>query len=92
MAVQARFYVAEVTKRPMGRMGGFAAPVPLGEVVLRPSTGKGNEEWASSTPSGEIRMTIRSEALDWFESRLGVDVAIRFDDIPNELTTGSTTP
>lgn len=84
MAVQARFYVAEVTKRPMGRMGGYAPPVPLGEVVLRPSTGKGNEEWASATPSGEFRMTIRSEALGWFEERLGRDIAILMTDVPDE--------
>jgi len=86
MAVEARFYVAEVTKRPIGRMGGYAAPVPLGEVVLRPATGKGNEEWASSTPSGEFKMTIRSEALSWFEARLGADVRILLDDVPAEDT------
>lgn len=81
MAVQARFYVAEVTKRPSSRMGGYAAPVPVGEVTLRPAGGAGNEEWASATPSGEIRMTIRTEALDWFEERLGKDVAITFSDL-----------
>lgn len=66
MAVKARFYVAEVTRRPSGRMGGYAAPVPVGDVVLRPVGGKGNEEWASATPSGEMRMTVRGEALDQF--------------------------
>ena len=58
--------VAEVTRRPSGRMGGYAAPVPLGEVVLRPVGGKGNEEWASATPVGEFKMTVRGEALGVF--------------------------
>jgi hypothetical protein len=83
MAVEARFYVAEVVKRPSSRMGGYAAPVPIGEVVLRPAGGKGNEEWASATPTGEMRLTIRTEALGWFEERLGAHLAIRFDDVPS---------
>jgi len=82
MAVEARFYVAEVTKRPPNRMGGYAAPVPIGDVVLRPSGGAGNEAWSSATPSGEFKMTIRTEALNWFESRLGKDVAILINDVP----------
>lgn len=82
MAVQARFYVASITKRPMGRMGGYAAPAPIGEVVLHPSGGKDNEQWASATPAGKIEMTVRTEAIDWFEERLGVDIAITFDDVP----------
>lgn len=85
MAVAARFYVAEVTRRPSGRqMNGYAAPAPVGSVVLHPSGGKGNEEWASATPVGKIEMTLRTEALTWFEERLGVDVAIRFDDVETE--------
>ena len=82
MAVQARFYVAEVTKRPSSRMNNYATPVPIGDVVLRPSGGAGNEEWASATPAGEFRMTIRTEALDWFEAHLGQDVAIAITEIP----------
>lgn len=84
MAVQARFYVAAVTKRPVGRMGGYADPKPVGDVTLHPAGGKGNEAWASATPAGEIKMTIRTEALGWFEDRLGRDVAITFDDVPQE--------
>lgn len=80
MSVRAKFYVAEITKRPVGRMGGYASPAPVGEVTLRAAGGPGNEEWASATPAGEMKMTIRTEALDWFETRLGQDIDIAFTD------------
>lgn len=79
MGVGARFSVASVTRRSAGRMGGHARPVPVGEVTLRLSGGV-----------GQIQMTVRSEPLDWFESRLGQDVAIRFDDVQPEPDPGST--
>lgn len=89
MAVKAKFYVAEVTKRSAGRLAGYAAPIPLGHVILRPSTGEGNEEWASSTPSGSFEMTVRGEALNTFEALLGQDVSITIEpfsvsDVPAE--------
>jgi hypothetical protein len=38
-------------------------------------------QWAKYTPSGRIEMSISAEgAQDWFEERLGKDVAITFDD------------
>lgn len=80
MAVRAKFYVQQVTKQATG--GNWAPPAPAGSVVLQPVLrGEENKEWASATPSGRIEMTIRGEALPWFEERLGKDVAILFDDV-----------
>jgi hypothetical protein len=81
MAVKAKFYVTEITRRASGSMGGYAEPVPLGEVIMRPVTGKaGNEEWASATPSGEFKMVVRGEALNVFERLLGKDVSITIEE------------
>jgi hypothetical protein len=83
MAVTARFYVAEITRRASAAMSGYAAPVPLGEVVMRPAYKDGaNKEWASATPSGEFKMTVRGEALPWFEDRLGKNLHITIEDAP----------
>lgn len=81
MAVQARFYVAEITQQAYG---GYAPPAPAGKVVLQPSTkGEENKEWASATPSGRIEMTIRSgPAFEFFQERIGKDIAITFNDLP----------
>lgn len=82
MAVTARFYIAEVHKYP-AQNNGWADPAPRGKVVMRPALrGEANKAWASATPSGEITMTIRGDALPWFEERLGADLAITFDDLP----------
>jgi hypothetical protein len=76
--VTARFHVAEVTR--------FAYNADNRVVKLRPSTkGEQNKAWAAATPSGEITMTIGNPAASaWFEDRLGQDVAITFDDVPQE--------
>ncbi|HMM95305.1 hypothetical protein [Phycicoccus sp.] len=83
MAVRAKFYVAQSTRYAHGTSRpGYADPAPFGEVILRPVTrGEDNKEWASSTPSGEIKMTVNGPALPWFEQRLGAEVAITFDDV-----------
>jgi len=80
MTVQARFYVNAITKRPMGAPG-YARPAPLVEVDLIPATrGEENKQWASATPSGQIKMTIGNpEAAAWFEAMLGEDIAITFE-------------
>jgi len=79
MSVKAKFYVAQVNQ--YASLGGFAAPAPAGEIILRPVTrGAENSMWASATPSGEIKMTIRTEAFGWFQSRLGAEVSITFED------------
>lgn len=83
MAVKAKFYVTEITRRAASSMGGYAEPVPLGEVVMRPCVrGEENKEWASATPSGEFKMVVRGEALLVFEQLLGKDVSITIEEIP----------
>ena len=72
-------------------MRGYAEPVPLGEVVMRPAyKSPANEAWASSTPSGEFKMTVRGEALPFFEDALGRDLHITIDLAPHELGDGCT--
>ncbi len=81
MAVNARFYVRQITKHA-GQ--GWAAPAPIVTVELSPVSGnkaEQNKQWASATPSGEVKMTIGNPAAaEWFESRLGKDIAITFED------------
>lgn len=85
MAVTARFYVAEITRRASAAMTNYAEPVPLGEVVMRPAYKNGaNKEWASATPSGEFKMTLRGEALTFFEDHLGKDLHITIEAAPEE--------
>lgn len=82
MAVTARFYVAEVHKYPT-RSDGWADPVPMGKVILRAAIrGEENKAWASATPVGLIDLTVKGDALPWFEDRLGADLHITFDDVP----------
>lgn len=80
MAVHAKFYVAETTKFASSvNPAGWAEPAPHGKVVLRPVTrGADNKEWASSTPSGEIQMTVIGPALAQFEAAIGQEVDILF--------------
>ena len=82
MAIRAKFYIATITRHASGAMNAYAQPVPIGEVVMRPVSrgGDDNEQWASATPSGEFKMSVRGEALPWFEERLGKDVSILIDD------------
>lgn len=90
MSVSARFYVREVTRHAnyVGRDDGWANPAPLVTVALYPVSGaKGeqNKEWASATPNGEIKMTIGNPAAAaWFDSMLGKDVAITFEERNDE--------
>lgn len=75
MAVNARFWVRELTK--FGNTDNV-------KVVLSPKSRTGendNIDWSKFTPSGEITMSITSEgAQKWFEDRIGKDVAITFTD------------
>lgn len=87
MAVKAKFYVAEITQRSSAALAGWAEPVPVGDVVMRPVTrGEDNKVWASSTPSGEFRMTVRGEAFPWFQERLGKEVSITLEDAEETTT------
>jgi formylmethanofuran dehydrogenase subunit E len=78
MSVQARLYVAEMTR--------FAYNPEQAQVTLRAvSRGPENKTWASATPVAEFKMTIgNAEAVRWFEERLGKDVAVTFQDRPLE--------
>lgn len=88
--MHARFYIASVQKFAGQAREGYASPKPMGGVTLNVVTGNHgleNAEWASSTPSGKIEMTVNANALEWFEHRLGRDVAITLedrDDAPSE--------
>jgi len=77
MAVQARFYVASITRH---------ANTDQSDVILRPVTrGGANSEWASATPSGKMELTITNAgATSWFNDRLGKEVAITFADRPED--------
>ena len=76
MAVKAKFYVSEVTKRPSGDN------YPSTNVVLLPVVrGDEGKEWARYTPSGKVELTsLNQAASEWFETRLGQDVEILFSD------------
>jgi len=87
--VAARFYVQRVTRYAGGSTRpGFSPPSPNVEVILLPATrGEENKAWASATPSGEIKLTVGNpSAAAWFDSMLGKDVAITFEERdPQEL-------
>lgn len=85
MPVEARFYIDHVTQTHRGSASGWAHPAPAGEVVMRVVTrGEHNSQWASATPSGEFKMTVRSEAVNWFIDRVGKEVRIVIDERPEE--------
>jgi hypothetical protein len=74
--VNARFFVAELSKKAYGGPNSESAQR---DVVLQAATrGEENKSWAQYTPSGRITMTINGPAGEWFESMLGRDVAVQF--------------
>lgn len=80
MAVRAKFFVAQINQ--YAHLSGYAAPAPAGEVIMRPVTrGEDNAEWASATPSGEFKMTVRGDAFPWFQSRIGKEIHIFIEDV-----------
>lgn len=84
--IRARFYVAQISQFANGvTRPGYADPAPIGDVTLRPVTrGEDNAQWASSTPAGEFKMTVRGTAFPWFQERLGQEVDITLADVPEE--------
>lgn len=75
MAVKAKFYVQQITRNASGGCVATLAPVIRGEE---------NREWSKYTPSGKVELNLNPDAGaagEWFESRLGQDVSITFDDI-----------
>ena len=74
MAIKARFWVREVTKY------GNADNVKVSLSPVTRST-PDNVQWSKYTPSGEVILHVTDEgAKQWFDQRLGKDVAITFDD------------
>lgn len=74
MGVQARFYVAELTRQAYN-------PKHLSVKLQAVSRGDQNKDWAEATPSGQVTMTINNDpAAQWFADRLGQDVTITFED------------
>lgn len=71
MAVQAKFFVREITR--------YAHSRDQVKVSLSPVTrGEGNKEWASATPSGEIVMQISNpDASGQFD--VGDEWTVTFD-------------
>ena len=87
MAVQAKFYVAEVTR--FGYSG--AENTSMGRRVRLQATSRKDEsskKFWQATPSGQIEMTLSAEAGAgaglWFEERLGKSVYLTFTDPPEE--------
>lgn len=77
MAVAARFWVQKVNKS-LANGSEIHREVIL-QPVIRPTDD--NVAWSKYTPSGEIRLVVTAAgAGEWFEERLGKDVAITFDD------------
>lgn len=80
MAVQARFYVESILKRAYD-------PVQVDVTLKAAGRGEQNKAWAKYTPSGDITMHVNNPAAAaWFEERLGRDIALTFDDIPDDDT------
>ena len=85
MSVRAQFWVQKVTKQAASG-GGVTRIVELAPVtrsIGQPGYNpEGNTDWSKYTPSGMISLTITADAAgEWFEQRIGQDVAIRFDDV-----------
>ena len=92
MAVRAKFYIAAVEQYASQMQKGWAPPAPVGNVTMRPvSRGEENAEWASATPTGEFKMTVRGDALPWFRENLGKEVFIHID-LASPEETGDTAP
>jgi hypothetical protein len=71
MSVKAMFYVNHVGHNASG----------VGVVKLNATTKGDYAAWSKYTPSGQIEITsLNEKATEWFDERLGKDVAIRFDD------------
>lgn len=87
MSVQARFYVSKVTKTPSDYVA--VELLPVTRSVPKPPEGSAgyvgyNTDWSKYTPSGKLEMNVSIEtgAAVWFENRIGKDVAITFEDVP----------
>lgn len=73
MSVQARFYVSQIVKNASGYVAAHLQPVIRGDQ---------NKDWSKYTPSGKVELNVSPEtpAAAWFESMLGKDIAITFEE------------
>jgi hypothetical protein len=74
MAVKARFWIRTITRH---------ANTETSEVILGAVTRKtgDNVDWSKFTPSGELKLFVTNDgAREWFDARLGKDIALTFDD------------
>jgi hypothetical protein len=82
MSVAARFWVQKSEKHVVAG-GGIMRTITLQPVVRAHELpgGEGNVDWSKYTPAGNISLTVTQDgAGEWFEERLGKDVAITFAD------------
>lgn len=80
MSVAARFWVQSV-KKTAASNNEVSREVILAPVIRQGAGGDGNVQWSKYTPSGEIRMVVTNDdAGEWFDGRIGKDVAISFSD------------
>lgn len=79
MSVSARFWIRDFTR--FGNTENIRVVMaPVVRAHELPG-GEGNVDWSKYTPSGEITLNITAlGAQEWFEQRIGKDVAITFDD------------
>lgn len=85
-AVKARFWVQKIGKQAVSA-GNTMRTVELAPVIRAHGLpgAEGNVDWSKYTPSGKIELVISADAAgQWFEDRLGQDVAITFDDVEVE--------
>lgn len=74
MAVVAKFYVADVTKHAYNK--GHR------EIAMSPVTrGAPNADWASATPSGQIKLTVNNEVAADFLDDFDHDFIITFEKV-----------
>lgn len=78
MAVTARFFVDEITRRAYNPEHAL--------IKLKPAynNGEGNKDWAEATPSGSMEMQVNNpRAVEWFAERMSAksDIAVTFDDV-----------
>lgn len=75
MSVQARFFIQTITTNA-GSGGGKVTMSAVGR-------GSENKTWAAATPSGNFDMYVNNlRAFEWFQDRLGKEVAITIEDRP----------
>lgn len=85
MSVRAQFWVKSILVSTVsgGEVNRVVTLAPVVRATGQPGYNpEGNTDWSKYTPSGHIELTITAAgAGEWFEARVGKDVAITFDDV-----------